>query len=109
MLDIHDLKAGIDGKDILKGLSLKLGKGEAHALMGPNGSGTSTLSYILSGRSGSDIEGGSVTFEVADPLEQQFLPGRPSRVLSALPSLFTSFHKLHDLRVRVVKAHLHLP
>ena len=50
MLNIDNLKVSIDDKEILKGFSLKINKGEVHALMGPNGSGKSTLSYVLSGK-----------------------------------------------------------
>ena len=68
MLEIKDLKAGIDGKEILKGLSLKVGAGEVHAIMGPNGAGKSTLAYTLGGRPGYEVTGGSVTFEGQDLL-----------------------------------------
>jgi Fe-S cluster assembly ATP-binding protein len=57
MLSIHNLKAKIDNKEILKGLNLKINAGEVHAIMGPNGSGKSTLSNILSGKKGYEIEG----------------------------------------------------
>ena len=50
MLEINNLHAGIDSKEILKGLDLKIKPGEVHAIMGPNGSGKSTLSNILSGK-----------------------------------------------------------
>jgi Fe-S cluster assembly ATP-binding protein len=52
MLKINNLHVSIDGKQIIKGLSLSINKGEVHALMGPNGSGKSTLSYVLSGKEG---------------------------------------------------------
>ena len=61
MLKINDLHVSVDGKEILKGISLEMGKGEVHAIMGPNGSGKSTLSYTLAGRDGYTITGGSVT------------------------------------------------
>ena len=62
MLRIENLHAEVDGKAILKGLSLSLNAGEIHAIMGPNGAGKSTLGYVLSGRPGYDVTEGSVTF-----------------------------------------------
>jgi len=62
MLEINNLKAKIEEKEILKGLNLKINPGEVHAIMGPNGSGKSTLSNILSGKKGYEIEG-NVKFE----------------------------------------------
>jgi len=69
MLRIDNLHAEVDGKPILKGLSLSLNAGEVHAIMGPNGAGKSTLGYVLSGRPGYEVTGGSATFEGADLLE----------------------------------------
>ena len=57
MLEIKDLKAKIDNKEILKGLNLQIKPGEVHAIMGPNGSGKSTLSNILSGKKGYTVSG----------------------------------------------------
>ena len=57
MLEIKNLKAKIDNKEILKGLNLNIKAGEVHALMGPNGSGKSTLSNVLSGKKGYEING----------------------------------------------------
>jgi len=57
MLQIKDLKAKIDNKEILKGLNLEIKPGEVHAIMGPNGSGKSTLSNVLSGKKGYTVSG----------------------------------------------------
>ncbi len=62
MLKIENLTAEVDGKPILKGLSLEVKAGEVHAIMGPNGAGKSTLSYVLGGRPGYEVTGGSVTY-----------------------------------------------
>jgi len=62
VLSIRNLHATVDGKAILKGISLALNPGEIHAIMGPNGSGKSTLSYVLAGRPGYEVTEGSVTF-----------------------------------------------
>jgi Fe-S cluster assembly ATP-binding protein len=69
MLQITDLHAEIDGKPILKGLTLTVNAGEVHAIMGPNGAGKSTLGYVLGGRPGYEVTGGSVTFNGQDLLE----------------------------------------
>ena len=71
MLKIENLHVSVDGREILKGLSLEIPAGEVHAIMGPNGSGKSTLSYILSGREGYEITGGSVTYDGKDLLAMQ--------------------------------------
>ena len=62
MLKIENLHAEIDGKPILKGLSLSVNAGEVHAIMGPNGAGKSTLGYVLGGRPGYEVTAGSVFF-----------------------------------------------
>ena len=68
MLRIENLTATVDGKEILKGITLEVPSGEVHAVMGPNGSGKSTLSYVLAGRDGYAVTGGSATFNGIDLL-----------------------------------------
>ena len=69
MLTIDNLSNEIDGKAILKGLSLSIKAGEIHAIMGPNGAGKSTLAYTLGGRPNYDVTGGTATFEGQDLFE----------------------------------------
>lgn len=71
MLNIEDLHAEVDGKPILKGLTLTVNAGEVHAIMGPNGAGKSTLGYVLGGRPGYEVTDGSVTFDGQDLLEME--------------------------------------
>jgi Fe-S cluster assembly ATP-binding protein len=68
MLTIENLHVAVDGKAILKGLSLEIKAGEVHAIMGPNGSGKSTLSHVLSGRQGYDVTAGSIVYKGLDLL-----------------------------------------
>jgi Fe-S cluster assembly ATP-binding protein len=69
MLEIKDLKASVDGKQILKGVNLTVNKGEVHAIMGPNGSGKSTFASVIAGREDYSVDGGSLTFNGKDMLE----------------------------------------
>jgi Fe-S cluster assembly ATP-binding protein len=69
MLDIKDLHAAVDGKEVLKGINLTINAGEVHAVMGPNGSGKSTLSYVLAGRDGYEVTQGSVVYQGKDLIE----------------------------------------
>lgn len=67
-LVIKNLHAGVEGKEILKGVDLRIGKGEVHVIMGPNGAGKSTLSSVLTGRPNFTVTGGEVSFDGADLL-----------------------------------------
>jgi Fe-S cluster assembly ATP-binding protein len=68
MLSIKNLHAGIDGKEILRGLNLEIGTGEVHAIMGPNGSGKSTLANVLAGKPRYEVTAGQVLYEGKDLL-----------------------------------------
>jgi Fe-S cluster assembly ATP-binding protein len=69
MLEIKNLRAGVEGKDILKGINLTILPGEVHAVMGPNGSGKSTLAQILAGREGYEVSEGEVIYNGQNLLE----------------------------------------
>ena len=66
LLTIHDLHAGVDGKEILKGVDLIVDKGEVHVILGPNGSGKSTLMNIIMGHPKYEVQSGSISFEGKD-------------------------------------------
>ena len=66
MLSIKNLKASVDGKEILRGLDLEVKAGEVHAIMGPNGSGKSTLAHVLAGRDGYEVTEGAVRLDGED-------------------------------------------
>ena len=69
MLEIRNLHAKVDGKEILNGIDLDIRAGEVHAIMGPNGSGKSTLSYVLAGREGYEVTEGTILFKGRDLME----------------------------------------
>jgi Fe-S cluster assembly ATP-binding protein len=69
ILEIKELTAGVEGKQILKGINLTIGPGEVHAVMGPNGSGKSTLAAVLAGRDGYDVPSGQVLYQGKDLLD----------------------------------------
>ncbi len=69
ILEIQNLHAGVEGKQILKGLTLTINPGEVHAIMGPNGSGKSTLAAVLAGKDGYEVTEGTVLFHGKDLLD----------------------------------------
>lgn len=71
LLEIRNLHAGIEGKEILKGLSLKVEKGEVHAIMGPNGSGKSTLAKVIAGHPSYEVTEGEILYEGKNLLEME--------------------------------------
>src|SRR5262252_3795073 len=71
LLEINNLNAGVDDKQILKGINLTISVGEVHAIMGPNGSGKSTLAAILAGREGYEVTSGQVIYNGKDLLEME--------------------------------------
>ena len=83
MLEIRDLHAEVEGKEILKGIDLTVTQGETHALMGPNGSGKSTLSNIIMGRPGYVLTGGDVDLQGREDHRAHDGSSEPSGVCSS--------------------------
>lgn len=71
LLEINNLHANVEGKEILKGLDLTIRRGEVHTVMGPNGAGKSTLGAVLTGRPGYEVTEGSVTYDGKDLLSMK--------------------------------------
>lgn len=71
LLEINNLHAKVEGKEILKGVNLTIRRGEVHAVMGPNGAGKSTLGAVLTGRPGYEVTEGSVTYDGKDLLSMK--------------------------------------
>lgn len=69
LLEIKNLKVSVEGKEILKGLNLKMNKGEVHAIMGPNGAGKSTLASVIAGKEDYEVTGGEILFNGKNILE----------------------------------------
>ncbi|MFT3750612.1 MAG: Fe-S cluster assembly ATPase SufC [Agriterribacter sp.] len=69
LLDIKNLQASVEDKQILKGINLQVNPGEVHAIMGPNGSGKSSLASVLAGRENYEVSGGEVSFDGKDLLD----------------------------------------
>jgi len=69
MLKIKNLSVAIKGKEILKGINLEVNPGEVHAIMGPNGTGKSTLAYVIGGREGYEVTSGEITYKGMNLLE----------------------------------------
>ena len=82
-LEVHDLHASVEGKEILKGIDLTVRQGETHAIMGPNGSGKSTLSNVIMGRPGYLVTAGKVRLQGRG---HHVAHGRPARASAGCSS-----------------------
>ncbi|MCH2038974.1 MAG: ATP-binding cassette domain-containing protein, partial [Rickettsiales bacterium] len=71
LIDIKNLHATVDGKEVINGIDLTIKEGEVHAIMGPNGSGKSTLSHVIAGREGYEVTQGDILFKGESILEME--------------------------------------
>jgi len=94
MLEIKNLHAKVEGKQILNGIDLHIRAGEVHAIMGPNGSGKSTLSYVLAGRDGYEVTEGSILFKGQNLLEMNVDERAAAGVCSSPSSIRWRFRAL---------------
>ena len=94
MIEIKNLHASVNGKEILKGINLTVKAGEVHAIMGPNGSGKSTLAQILAGRDGYQVTAGAVRY-----LDQDLLALAPEE--RARAGVFLAFQYPLEIYTRI--------
>ena len=101
MLEVKNLHAAVDGKEILKGIDLTVRAGEVHAIMGPNGSGKSTLASVLAGNERFEVTEGEVLFEGRDllgmPVEERARRAVPRLSVSGRDSR-RQHGQLHEVR-----------
>ena len=90
-LVIKNLHVSVEGQEILKGVNLEIGRGEVHALMGPNGSGTSTLGYAIMGHPGYEVTAGSIELVAADGVRHDLLAMEPDQ--RARAGVFLAFQR----------------
>ena len=98
MLKIENLHVSVEGKEILKGVSLEVKKGEIHAIMGPNGSGKSTLSSVIAGNEDYEVSKGNIYFnnENIEELESVLISADIS--LDVVSKLINTVQKINRLK-----------